>query len=231
MLPHGAIRILQELAASEEVQLAILNNEARELNDYRIERFRLGSYFDVFLSSCYLGLRKPDAKIYRLALDVLHREPEEVVFIDDREGNCAAAEAWEFTRFAIRMRHNACRRWSGWAEAGVQAIGHHIVSKEQVPWRRWKSRFLRKTCKAAQSPEHIPGPTSVVIFGASGDLTKRKLLPALFHLEQAGLLPAEFAVTGVARRPLEDEFRKDMSEGILEFGGVKEDDATAGGVH
>lgn len=93
LLPNGAIRILQELAASEEVELAMLNNEARELNDYRIERFALGLYFDVFLSSCYLGLRKPDAKIFKLALDVLQRDPEEVVFIDDREQNCAAAEA------------------------------------------------------------------------------------------------------------------------------------------
>ena len=46
----------------------------------------------------------------------------------------------------------------------------------------------------------------VVIFGASGDLTKRKLLPALFHLEQGGLLPKEIAVVGVARRPLGDIF-------------------------
>jgi putative hydrolase of the HAD superfamily len=93
LLPNGAMRILQELAASEEVELAILNNEARELNDYRIERFELGRYFDVFLSSCYLGLRKPDPKIFELALDVLQRDPEEVAFIDDRAGNCAAAQA------------------------------------------------------------------------------------------------------------------------------------------
>jgi putative hydrolase of the HAD superfamily len=93
LLPHGAMRILQDLAASEEVELAILNNESRELNDYRIERFELGRYFDVFLSSCYLGLRKPDPKFFDLALDVLQRDAEEVVFIDDRKGNCEAAAA------------------------------------------------------------------------------------------------------------------------------------------
>ena len=53
-----------------------------------------------------------------------------------------------------------------------------------------------------QGGERIPEPGILVIFGASGDLTKRKLLPALFHLEQAGLLPREFAIVGVARRPL-----------------------------
>jgi glucose-6-phosphate 1-dehydrogenase len=68
----------------------------------------------------------------------------------------------------------------------------------------------------------IPEPTIIVIFGASGDLTKRKLLPALFHLEQDGLLPKEFAIVGVARRDLGDGFAKDMRAGILEFGGVSE---------
>ena len=93
LLPHGALRILQELAASEEVELAILNNEARELNDFRIDRFEFGRYFDVFLSSCYLGLHKPDPKIFELALDVLQRDADEVAFIDDRQHNCDAAAA------------------------------------------------------------------------------------------------------------------------------------------
>src|ERR1700678_4169237 len=93
LLPNGAMRILRELAESEEVELVMLNNEAREVNDHRIERFELGRYFDVFLSSCYLGLRKPDAKIFELALDVLQRDAEEVAFIDDRPQNCEAAEA------------------------------------------------------------------------------------------------------------------------------------------
>ena len=93
LLPHSAMRILQELAASEEIELAMLNNEARELNDYRIERFELGRYFDSFFSSCYVGLRKPDPKIFDLALDVLQRDAEEVAFIDDRPGNCDAAAA------------------------------------------------------------------------------------------------------------------------------------------
>jgi glucose-6-phosphate 1-dehydrogenase len=69
--------------------------------------------------------------------------------------------------------------------------------------------------------ERIPEAAILVIFGASGDLTRRKLLPALFHLEQAGLLPANFTIVGVARRPLGGEFAADMREGIVEFGAVK----------
>ncbi|MGA3082559.1 MAG: glucose-6-phosphate dehydrogenase [Terracidiphilus sp.] len=72
--------------------------------------------------------------------------------------------------------------------------------------------------------ERIPDAGILVIFGASGDLTKRKLLPALFHLEQAGLLPEKFAIVGVARRPLGDEFAADMRAGIVEFGSVDASD-------
>ncbi len=68
--------------------------------------------------------------------------------------------------------------------------------------------------------ERIPEPGILVIFGASGDLTKRKLLPALYHLRQNNLLPREFAIVGVARRPLGDEFAEDMRQGIIEFGGA-----------
>ena len=85
------------------------------------------------------------------------------------------------------------------------------------------------TRKASRPKERTPEPTVVVIFGASGDLTKRKLLPALFHLEQSGLLPKQFAVVGVARRPLGDTFARDMRAGIVEYGGVQDGDAKLNG--
>jgi glucose-6-phosphate 1-dehydrogenase len=72
--------------------------------------------------------------------------------------------------------------------------------------------------------ERIPDPYVLVIFGASGDLTKRKLLPALFHLFQANLLPSQFAIVGVARRSLGDEFVRDMRQGIIQFGGAEATD-------
>src|ERR1700722_4653325 len=77
---------------------------------------------------------------------------------------------------------------------------------------------------ASLQTERCPDPCIVVIFGASGDLTKRKLLPALYHLEQSGLLPKDFAVVGVARRPLEQSFAPDMKDGIVSGGGVDTSD-------
>jgi putative hydrolase of the HAD superfamily len=91
MLGDSALGILRRLSASEHYVLATVNNESRLMNEYRLTKFGLLDYFDAFFSSCYLGLRKPDRKIYQVALDVLQRDPEEVVFIDDRAENAAAA--------------------------------------------------------------------------------------------------------------------------------------------
>jgi putative hydrolase of the HAD superfamily len=92
ILPDGAPGILGELAASNQCLLGALNNEARETNDFRLDRFGLRKLFKVAFSSCYLGLRKPDAAIYRTALDILGRPAERILFIDDRAGNVTAAQ-------------------------------------------------------------------------------------------------------------------------------------------
>ena len=66
--------------------------------------------------------------------------------------------------------------------------------------------------------ERIPEPATMVIFGASGDLTKRKLLPALYSLTRERMLPGRFAVIGYARRPMSDDaFRAEMRAGCEEF--------------
>ncbi|MFT4112710.1 HAD family hydrolase [Silvibacterium sp.] len=93
LLENTALPVLEELAFSSSIGIGMLNNEAKELNDNRIEKFGLHHYFDVFFSSCYVGLRKPEERIYRLALDVLQVEGDSVVFIDDRENNVEVAKS------------------------------------------------------------------------------------------------------------------------------------------
>jgi putative hydrolase of the HAD superfamily len=83
----GSLEIARQLAGSKRYSLATLNNEVLELNLYRIRHFDLCEYFPVFFSSCFLGLRKPDEAIYRAALNVMQRGPEQCLFIDDREVN------------------------------------------------------------------------------------------------------------------------------------------------
>jgi putative hydrolase of the HAD superfamily len=79
--------ILSQAAASGKYFIAAINNEPLELNQYRIEAFHLRKDFEVFFSSCYVGSRKPDPTIFRVALQVTQRPPEECVFIDDRPLN------------------------------------------------------------------------------------------------------------------------------------------------
>lgn len=88
----GTLGVLDRIARSRRYLLATLNNESRELNHHRIEHFELRKYFSLFMSSCFLGVKKPDDEIFRLALDLTQREPEECLFIDDRGLNveCAA---------------------------------------------------------------------------------------------------------------------------------------------
>jgi len=71
--------------------MATINNESRELNQYRIKTFGLAECFSLFVSSCFVGIRKPDERIYRMALDFVQRAPEECGFIDDRPVNVEAA--------------------------------------------------------------------------------------------------------------------------------------------
>ncbi|MBI4261498.1 MAG: glucose-6-phosphate dehydrogenase, partial [Actinobacteria bacterium] len=69
-----------------------------------------------------------------------------------------------------------------------------------------------------------PGPQAVVIFGASGDLTRRKLLPAFHHLFSEGLLPSGFALIGYSRTTFtDDEFRERARGAVVEFGGGEPD--------
>src|SRR5215469_6966735 len=80
--------------------------------------------------------------------------------------------------------------------------------------------------QSGQSSAHParPGDRCVlVIFGASGDLTKRKLLPALYNLAKKELLPKEFALVGCANQEFgEDEFRQQVRDDLKQFGGAPE---------
>ncbi len=104
------IGVMERAAASGKYLLATLNNESLELNAYRIQAFGLQRIFKLFLSSCYLGVRKPDAAIYQLALRLTQQEPAQCVFIDDRALNleCAEREGMKTIQFknAAQLEHD-----------------------------------------------------------------------------------------------------------------------------
>jgi len=92
-LPGGALCILKELAASDKCRIGALNNEARETHEFRVGKFSLHELFEYTFTSCYMGLRKPDPRIYLRSLGILGDKPERSLFIDDRIENVAAAAA------------------------------------------------------------------------------------------------------------------------------------------
>ena len=85
------LALLGQIARSRRFLMASLNNESREINEYRIDKFALRDYFEAFFSSCYLGVRKPDPGIYKLALKITQQKPAECILIDDRGLNLEVA--------------------------------------------------------------------------------------------------------------------------------------------
>ncbi|MBZ5572651.1 MAG: HAD family phosphatase [Acidobacteriia bacterium] len=101
----GTLEIARSLARSCQYLMATINNESTELNLYRIRTCGLREIFSVFVSSCFVGLRKPEEGIYRLALEITQRPPEECCFVDDRALNLDAASALGMR--VIRMQNAA----------------------------------------------------------------------------------------------------------------------------
>jgi putative hydrolase of the HAD superfamily len=77
------IDLAAQLKVRHGLKIAVVSNEARELNEYRIRKFNLDGFVDFFISSCFVHVRKPDADIFRLALDIAQVPARQVVFIDN----------------------------------------------------------------------------------------------------------------------------------------------------
>lgn len=122
---------LQGLAAARDIAragryfLVALNNESREVHEHRVARFDLRAVFDLFLTSCYTGLRKPEPAAFRYALDLTQVPAERCVFVDDRPENVAAAQTAGM-RAVVRQGPGGLREEL--RRAGV------AVDLEEPPW-------------------------------------------------------------------------------------------------
>jgi putative hydrolase of the HAD superfamily len=77
------IELIAQLKLKAGLKIVIVSNEARALNAYRVEKFKLDRLVDCFVSSCFVHIRKPDVDIFRLALDVAQVRPANAVYIDN----------------------------------------------------------------------------------------------------------------------------------------------------
>lgn len=73
------IELVARLKIRHGLKVVVVSNEAREINAYRIQKFKLDQLVDFFISSCYVQLRKPDTDIFKLALDVVQVPAERIV--------------------------------------------------------------------------------------------------------------------------------------------------------
>ena len=88
---EGAIGIARRLSQQAKYTVMTMNNESEELNRYRIEKFGISQIFEAFLSSCWLGVRKPLRRFYHRGLGIAHAEASTSLFIDDRQQNLLSA--------------------------------------------------------------------------------------------------------------------------------------------
>ena len=87
------IEMVTQLKSRYRLKVAVVSNEGRELNEYRIRKFKLGEFVDFFVSSCFVGLLKPDADIFHLALDIVQTPAPQVVYIENTPMFAAVANS------------------------------------------------------------------------------------------------------------------------------------------
>lgn len=121
--PHWEmIEFIKKLKEQYGFKVVAVSNEARELNDFRISTFKLEEIFDFFVSSCFVHVRKPDAAIFKLALDMAHVATTEVLYIDDVQMFVDVATELGITS----IRHTDLSS----TEAALKSIGLSIETKQ-----------------------------------------------------------------------------------------------------
>jgi putative hydrolase of the HAD superfamily len=119
------IALVAQLKLRLGMKIAIVSNEGRELNAYRIRKFKLDKLVDCFISSCYVHIRKPDVDIFRLALDIAQVEASQAVFIDNTPMFVQIAEGLGIQS----ILHTDCKS----TRARLSALGLNVAGGPQSP--------------------------------------------------------------------------------------------------
>lgn len=111
------IELIRALKAKYALRTIVVSNEARELNAYRIKKFDLGGFVDAFVSSCFVGMRKPDERIFRLALDIAQVPPEQIVYLENTAMHADVAQSLGIPSILHTDYESTCAKL---AELGLQ---------------------------------------------------------------------------------------------------------------
>ena len=148
--------LIHQLKEDYHLKVVAVNNEGRELSIHRIRRFHLSNLVDFFVSSCFVHYRKPDADIYRLALDVAQVQPEQVLYIEDRAMFVEVAQG-----LGIRgIQHKSYES----TRAALESYG--LVVEEQLPTPAGAKALARRGENRVQGKAEI-GMVGLGVMGRS----------------------------------------------------------------
>jgi putative hydrolase of the HAD superfamily len=130
------IELICKLKAKYGLKIIVLSNEARELNACRIQKFKLAGFVDAFISSCFVRLRKPDADIYRLALDIAQTPVRQIIYIENTPLFVQVAEDLRIQSILHIDYESTCAKLAAF---GLQH-GEGIIPQLKKPsaWQRQK---------------------------------------------------------------------------------------------
>jgi putative hydrolase of the HAD superfamily len=77
------IELVRQLKTRYGLKIVVVSNEGRELNEYRVHKFKLDGFVDFFIASCFISLRKPDADIFRVALETVRVSANQIIYIEN----------------------------------------------------------------------------------------------------------------------------------------------------
>jgi len=120
------IDLVTQIKVRNGLKIAVVSNEARELNAYRIREFKLNRFVDFFISSCFVHLRKPDADIFRLALDIAQVPVRQVLYIENTPMFVQIAEGLGIRSILHKDYRTTCAKLASFGLRNEEGVIHGI---------------------------------------------------------------------------------------------------------
>ena len=126
------IELISRLKVRYGLKIVVVSNEARELNAYRIRKFKLDTFVDSFISSCFVHIRKPDAKIFHLALDIAQTPARNVVYIENTPMFVQIAEGLGIRSILHKDYKSTCVKLAAFGLKDGKVIHENSVKAKNV---------------------------------------------------------------------------------------------------
>lgn len=130
------LALAAQLKNRHGLKIGVVSNEGRELNAYRIRKFKLDLFVDFFVSSCFVNLRKPDAGIYRLALDIAQVQSRQVLYLENTPMFVDIAEGLGIRSILHTDYKSTCAKLSSFGLAADKGAMHEAGKRSSMPAKK-----------------------------------------------------------------------------------------------